>query len=127
MWVAMQDLPRNADHPFYERPNQLLDRRDYDGFVEGLCERFYADDGRPGLPPGCHFRLLLIGYVDGLAAERAIAWRAADPFACACVSLVLPEAPPDHSTISRTRLLIELETPRRSSRGCCSASPTRAL
>jgi transposase len=111
MWVATQDLPRNAAHPFYTRLNQILDENDFDGYVEGLCERFYAEDGRPGLPPGRYFRLLLIGYFEGLDAERAIAWRAADSFALReFLGLVMPEAPPDHSTISRTRRLIDVET-----------------
>jgi transposase len=111
MWVATQDLARSAVHPFYVRLNQILDEHDFDGFAEGLCERFYADEGRPGLPPGRYFRLLLIGYFEGLDAERAIAWRAADSFALReFLGLVLPEAPPDHSTISRTRRLIDLET-----------------
>jgi transposase len=111
MWVATQDLPRSAAHPFYARLNQILDQHDFDGFVEGLCERFYADEGRPGLPPGRYFRLLLIGYFEGLDAERAMAWRAADSFALRqFLGLVLPDAPPDHSTISRTRRLIDLET-----------------
>jgi transposase len=111
MWVATQDLPRSAAHPFYARLNQILDQQDFDSFVEGLCERFYADEGRPGLPPGRYFRLLLIGYFEGLDAERAIAWRAADSFTLReFLGLVLPEAPPDHSTISRTRRLIDLET-----------------
>ena len=111
MWVATQDLPRTAAHPFYMRLNQILDQHDFDGYVEGLCERFYADEGRPGLPPGRYFRLLLIGYFEGLDAERAIAWRAADSFAVReFLGLVLPAAPPDHSTISRTRRLIDLET-----------------
>lgn len=111
MWVATTDLPRSAAHPFYTRLNQILDTHDFDGYVEGLCQPFYADDGRPGLPPGRYFRLLLIGYFEGLDAERAIAWRAADSFALReFLGLVLPEAPPDHSTISRTRRLIDLET-----------------
>jgi transposase len=111
MWGATQDVPRSAAHPFYARLNQILDQHDFDGFVEDLCERFYADEGRPGLLPGRSFRLLLIGYFEGLDAERAIAWRAADSFALReCLGLVLPEAPPDHSTISRTRRLIDLET-----------------
>jgi hypothetical protein len=76
MWVATRDLPRSAAHPFYSRLNQILDEHDFDGYVEGLCRRFYADDGRPGLAPGRYFRLLLIGYFEGLDAERAIAWRA---------------------------------------------------
>ena len=62
MWVATEDLPRSAAHPFYRRLNQILDQDDFDGYVEGLCQRFYADEvGRPGLPPGRYFRLLLIG------------------------------------------------------------------
>jgi len=73
LWVATQGLPGSAAHPFYARLNQILERYDFDGCVEGLCQRFYADKGRPGLPPGRHFRLLLIGYFEGLDAERAIA------------------------------------------------------
>src|SRR3954469_24352894 len=111
MWVATEDLPRSAAHPFYRRLNQILDDHDFDAYVEGLCERSYADEGRPGLPPGRYFRLLLIGYFEGLDAERAIAWRGADSFALReFLGLVLPDAPPDHSTISRTRRLIDLET-----------------
>jgi len=112
MWVAAQDLPRTAGHPFYARLNQILDKHDFDEYVEELCQRFYAAEvGRPGLPPGRYFRLLLIGYFEGLDAERAIAWRAADSFALReFLGLMLPEAPPDHSTISRTRRLIDVET-----------------
>jgi transposase len=111
MWVATQDLPRTAAHPFYSRLNHILDEANFDGYVESVCQRFYADKiGRPGLPPGRYFRLLLIGYFEGLDAERAIAWRAADSFALReFLGLVLPEAPPDHSTISRTHRLIDLE------------------
>ena len=111
MWVATQDLSRTAAHLFYTRLNQILDRHDFDGYVEGLYHPFYADNGRPGLLPGRYFRLLLIGYFEGLDAERAIAWRAADSFALReFLGLAWPEAPPDHSTISRTRRLIDLET-----------------
>ena len=56
MWVATQDLPRTAAHPFYARLNQILDQHDFDRHVEGLCQPFYADEvGRPGLPPGRYF------------------------------------------------------------------------
>ena len=79
MWVAANDLPRTAAHPFYARLNQILDTHDFDGYVEELCQQFYADAGRPGLPPGRYFRLLLIGYFEGLDAEHAIAYRHAPP------------------------------------------------
>src|SRR5215208_7575786 len=112
MWVATQDRPRSAAHPFYTRLNQILDQHDFDGYVERLCQRFYADGiGRRGLPPGRYFRQLLISYFEGLDAERAIAGRAADSFALReFLGLALPEAAPDHSTISRTRRLIDVET-----------------
>jgi len=111
MWVTTQDLARTAAHPFYTQLNQILDKHGFDAYVEGLCQRFYADDGRPGLEPGRYSRLLLIGYFEGLDAERAIAWRAADSFALReFLGLVLPEAPADHLTISRARRLIDLET-----------------
>src|SRR5688500_18008154 len=82
MWVATHDLPRSAAHPFYTRLNQILDKHDFDGYVEELCQRFYAGDGRPGLPPGRYFRLLLIGYFEGLgrrACDRVASGRFVRP------------------------------------------------
>src|ERR1700751_371129 len=111
-WVAHSELPRTVAHPFYERLNQVLEERRFDAFVEQQCERFYAEAmGRPSLPPGRYFRLLLIGYFEGIDGERGIAWRAADSLALRqFLELQLSEAPPDHSTISRTRRLIAVET-----------------
>jgi transposase len=81
MWVATTALPA-ASHPFYARLNQLLREQGFDDFAEAQCAQFYADTmGRPSLAPGIYFRLLLIGYFEGLDSERAIAWRAADSFA----------------------------------------------
>ena len=112
LWVATGDLPRSAGHPFYERLNRVLDDAGFDVFVEGQCARFYAATrGRPSLAPGRYFRLLLLGYFEGLDSERAIAWRAADSLSLRTfLDLALDEAPPDHSTVSRTRRLIDLET-----------------
>ena len=79
MWVPMTELPTSASHPFYARLNQLLHDRGFDDFAETQCQSFYAQTlGRPGLAPGIYFRLLLVGYFEGLDSERAIAWRAAD-------------------------------------------------
>ena len=112
MWVAVSDLPQSVSHPFYEKLNRLLAAQAFDDFVETQGRPFYADTmGRPGLAPGIYFRLLLLGYFEGLDSERGIAWRAADSLGVrAFLGLALTEAAPDHSTISRTRRLIDLET-----------------
>lgn len=114
IWITTSDLPTTAAHPFYERLNGILDKAAFDAHVESLCARFYAETmGRPSLAPGRYFRLLMIGYFEGLDSERAIAWRAADSFALRrFLDLELVEGTPDHSTISRTRRLIDLETHR---------------
>jgi transposase len=111
-WIAHTELPRTVGHPFYEKLNQLLEERGFDEFVEGQCGRFYAEAmGRPSLTPGRYFRLLLIGYFEGIEGERGIAWRAADSLALRrFLELELSDQPPDHSTISRTRRLIDVET-----------------
>jgi transposase len=115
MWVATSDLPKSPGHPFYKRLNQVLAANSFDAFVEAACRRFYAPKlGRPSLPPGRYFRLLLLGYFEGLGSERAMAWRASDSLAIrSFLSLELDEAAPEHSTISRTRRLIDLETHQR--------------
>ncbi len=90
----------------------MLEAHGFDPFVEAQCAPFYATTiGRQTLTPGTDFRLLLIGYFEGIDAERGIVWRADDSLALrGFLGLGLDEAPPEHSTISRTRLLIDLET-----------------
>jgi transposase len=114
MWVPTTELPVSPGHPFYIKLNAILEASDFDRFAEGECQQFYAPVmGRPGLPPGRYFRLLLVGYFEGLDSERGIAWRAADSLAVrSFVGLGLDTAAPDHSTLSRTRRLIALESHR---------------
>ena len=114
LWIATSDLPTSPGHPFYARLTTLLDGHHFDRFVEGLCARFYAPVmGRPSLAPGRYFRLLLVGYFEGIDSERGMAWRATDSLAVrSFLRLAVDEAPPDHSTIARTRRLIDLETHR---------------
>ena len=114
MWVPSCKLARPASHPFYERLNQLLAQHDFDRFVEGQCLRFYAPTmGRPGLAPGIYFRLLLVGYFEGIDSERGICWRTGDSLSIReFVGIRLSEGAPDHTTISRTRRLIDVETHR---------------
>lgn len=114
LWIAANELPVTGGHPFYQRLNQVLDAHDFDAFVEAQCAPFYATTiGRPSLTPGTYVRLLLIGYFEGIDSERGIAWRTADSLALrGFLELGLDEAAPEHSTISRTRRLIDLETHR---------------
>ena len=114
LWIATSELPTGPGHPFYSRLNAVLDAAGFDRFVEDACRGFYAPRmGRPGLAPGRYFRLLLVGYFEGLDSERGIAWRAADSLAIRrFLHVGLEDATPDHSTISRTRRLIDVETHR---------------
>ena len=114
LWVATEALARTASHPFYDRLNRLLDECQFDKFVESLCKPFYAKTlGRPGLAPGIYFRLLMVGYFEGIDSERGMAWRAGDSLGIRTfVRIALDETAPDHSTISRTRRLIDVETHR---------------
>ena len=112
LFIPAADLPRTAAHPFYAKLNEVLAGWKFDSFVEELCARFYAEKlGRPSLAPGKYFRLLLIGYFEGIDSERGIAWRCADSLSLrSFVGYEINEASADHSTISRTRRLIDIET-----------------
>jgi transposase len=114
IWIASVDVARSPGHPFYQGLNELLDGEKFDEFAEGLCGKFYAPRyGRPSLVPGIYFRSLLIGYFEGIDSERGIAWRLADSLALRqFVRIGITEQTPDHSTISRTRRLIDVETHR---------------
>ncbi|MCU1297454.1 MAG: Transposase domain protein [Acidobacteriaceae bacterium] len=120
IWIAHTELASALGHPFYQRLNELLEAEGFDEFVEKRCARFYAAKyGRPSLTPGIYFRSLLIGYFEGIGAERGIAWRLADSLALRrFVGIGLDEYTPDHSTISRTRRLIDLDRHAKCSAGC---------
>src|SRR6476659_1915142 len=115
LWVTHSELPKAPGHPFYKHLNELLDQEKFDEFAEKECAPFYADkNGRPSLTPGTYFRSLLIGYFEGIDSERGIAWRAADSLGLRqFLQIGLDEGTPDHSTISRTRRLIDVETHKR--------------
>jgi transposase len=114
IWVAQAEMASAPAHPFYQKLNELLEGEKFDEFVEERCAKFYAPKfGRPSLTPGIYFRCLLIGYFEGIDGERGIAWRLADSLALRkFVGIGLEEYTPDHSTISRTRRLIDLDTHR---------------
>jgi transposase len=112
LWIVATEMPITPGHPFYQRLNEVLDRHGFDSFVEDRCRKFYAEVmGRPSLPPAVYFRTLLIGYFEGIDSERGIAWRLADSLSLRMFcGYEQRESTPDHSTISRNRRLIDLET-----------------
>src|ERR1017187_594386 len=109
------ELPTAPGHPFYRRLNEVLDNAKFDPFCESSCASFYHHKlGRPSLPPGQYFRVMMIGFFEGLDSERGIAWRLADSLTLRqFLSIGLDENTPDHVTISRTRRLIDGETHQR--------------
>jgi transposase len=103
---------RSFGHPFYLRLNELLERAGFDEFCEAPCRKFYHEKlGRPSLAPGTYFRLLLIGFFEGIESERGIAWRVTDSLCLReFLQIGLDERTPDHVTISRTRRLMDEAT-----------------
>ena len=81
LFVATARLRQGPGHPFYRKLDEVLAGAGFDAFVEGLCASFYREGGRPGIPPGVYFRMLFIGYFEGIDSRRGIAWRCADSLA----------------------------------------------
>jgi len=111
LFITHQQL-RSQSHPYYRAVNRILTEKGFDKYAEKLCAKFYARRmGRPGMAPGVYFRCLLLGYFEGIDSERGIAWRAADSLSLRdFLGIPASKVTPDHSTISRTRRLIDLET-----------------
>jgi transposase len=114
LWYETE-LPTAPGHPFYKRLNEVLDKAGFDGFCEARCAEFYHEKlGRPSLVPGVYFRVMMIGFFEGLDSERGIAWRLADSLTLRqFLGIGLDEKTPDHVTISRTRRLVDAETHQR--------------
>ncbi len=104
LFVLTAELVKGSGHPFYTKLNEVLAEAGFDPFVETLCAPFYKDGGRPGIPPGVYFRMLLIGYFEGLDSQRGIAWRCADSLALRTfLGYRLTEATPVHASMTMIR------------------------
>ena len=110
LFVATSDI-RRLSHPFYRALERLLRAEGFDAFAEETCRGFYAPArGRPSIPPGVYFRMLLVGYMEGIGSERGIAWRCADSISLReFLGYGLSRNPPDHSSVSRTRRRLSLQ------------------
>lgn len=106
--VATTSLPQSPGHPFYQKLNELLAEAKFDDYAEQLCHAHYAEGvGRPGIPPGVYFRMLFIGYFEGLDSQRAIAWRCSDSRSLqSFLGYSITDPTPEHSslTVIRQRL-----------------------
>jgi len=113
-WIASSEVVQGPGHPFYSKLTEVLSNHGFDEFVEERCAPFYHESrGRPSIPPGVYFRMLLIGYFEGIDSERGIAWRCADSLGLrAFLGYALTERTPDHSSLSVIRRRIDLETHR---------------
>ncbi len=107
LFIMVDQLPRSAGHPFYKKLNQLLAEAEFDRWIEGRCQGYYERQekrGRPSIPPGVYFRMLLIGYFEGIESQRGIAWRCADSLSLRqFLGTPLDETTPDHSSMTNTR------------------------
>lgn len=111
LFVMHDKLPRSPGHVFYDKLNGLLREGGFDAHVEALCEPFYAEGkGRPSVPPGVYFRMLLVGYFEGINSQRGIAWRCSDSLSLRkFLGLALADDAPNHSSLSYIRNRLPLE------------------
>ena len=111
MWVATTSLPKSEGHVFYRKLNRLLAEADFDRTIEKICEPHYHNQlGRPSIPPGVYFRMLLVGYFEGIGSQRGIAWRCGDSLSLReFLGIPLTEDTPDHSSLTRVRDRLPLE------------------
>ena len=111
LWIATTELPKSPGHPFYQKLNELLAEAKFDNWIEKRCEPFYAATlGRPSIPPGVYFRMILVGYFEGIASQRGIAWRCSDSRSLAeFLGYSINEPTPDHSSLSRVHERLPLE------------------
>ncbi|MCE9529455.1 MAG: transposase [Planctomycetales bacterium] len=107
LFIMADELPRSAGHPFYAKLNELLGEAGFDRWIEKRCEQYYERKekrGRPSIPPGVYFRMLLVGYFEGIDSQRGIAWRCADSLSLRqFLGVPLSEQTPDHSSMTNTR------------------------
>ena len=110
-WVATTELPKSPGHPFYKKLNALLAEAGFDEWLEALCAPYYAAKmGRESIPPGVYFRMILVGYFEGLSSQRGIAWRCSDSRSLAeFLGVPVQEETPDHSSLSRIHGRLPLE------------------
>ena len=109
-WTPTASLSTGPGHVFYDKLNQVLAKAGFDKILEELCRPFYASTGRSSIPPGVYFRMLMIGYLEGIDSQRGIAWRCEDSLSLRrFLGIPLGKETPDHSSLTRIRDRLPLE------------------
>jgi transposase len=107
LFIPADGLPKSLGHPFYRKLTRLLAEAEFDRWIENRCQQYYNQEekrGQPSIPPGVYFRMLLVGYFEGIDSQRGIAWRCNDSLSLReFLGTPLDEDTPDHSTLSLTR------------------------
>ena len=113
LFIMADQLPRSAGHPFYQKLNELLAEADFNRWIQRRRRRYYEQQekrGRPSIPPGVYFRMLLVGYFEGIDSQRGIAWRCADSLSLRqFLGVPLDEKTPDHSSMTNVRKRLDEE------------------
>jgi transposase len=111
LWIVTTELPKSPGHPFFQKLNTVLAEADFDRWIETLCQPYYAEKlGRPSIPPGVYFRMILVGYFEGIGSQRGIAWRCSDSRSLAeFLGISADKTTPDHSSMSRVHDRLPLE------------------
>ena len=112
-WVARHDVARGQASRFYDKLNETLDAMDFTANVHHLCAPLYShgEKGRPPIDPAVYFKMLMVGFLENLPSERAIAARCGDSLMIRrFLGYDLDEDTPHHSsfTVIRQRLSKEI-------------------
>jgi len=112
-WIARNDLPRVAASRFYDKLDETLASLDFTAGVHRLCAPLYssAERGRTPIDPAVYFKMLMVGFLEDLPSERAIAARCGDSLMIRrFLGYDLDEETPHHSsfTVIRQRLSKEI-------------------
>jgi len=112
LWVARQDIKAGSSRGYYDSLSELLDRSGFGDAARALCAPYYsaAGAGRPPLDPEVYFKMLFVGFFEGVCSERATASRCEDSISIRrFLGYDITEATPDHSTLSRVRTRLPAE------------------
>ena len=110
LFLTHDQLPKSPGHAFYRQLNEVLANANFDPWLEQECAPYYSQLGRSSIPPGVYFRMLMVGYFEGISSQRGIAWRCCDSLSIReFLGVPITQDTPDHSSLTNTRQRLPLE------------------